>query len=651
MDVLAGSTDVTTYFALRLAADGTEATGLTITNIDLQYTRSGAAPSTKVDATALAATDSAHGDNQAIEIDATDQPGLYRVDWPDAAFAAGVREVILTVKCATCFTEHLRVNLTPVPANVEQWNATSVPSEHTAGYPIVTIKDGTGTGEINTNAGAIALVDLVTTTTTATNVTTVNGLAANVITAAATHSDFGTEIGTAVWASATRTLTAGTNIDGSTFTAIPWNASWDAEVQSEVEDALVVHRLDELLNADSDIDGAAPPTVGSVFHELMSKTAGSFTFDQTTDSLEAIRDRGDAAWLTAAGFSTHSAADVWAVGTRTLTALDEDSTTLDLDATIRAAVGLASANLDTQLDALPTAAEGATAVWAAGTRTLTAGTNIDGSTFTAIPWNASWDAEVQSEVQDALEANNLDHLVKLAVDTDWATTVHLNSVLGHIADNGTTATFDRTTDSLEAMYNKSVDVETDTQDIQGRLPAALVSGRIDASVGAYQSGLTPLQPTVSGRTLDVSAGGEAGIDWANVGSPTTSVGLTGTTISTSQVAASVTGNVGGNVTGSVGSIATGGIAAASFASGAINAAALAADAIDEIWDEAMTELSAVPGVTASLRDAIRWLFLLARNKITQTSTTQTLRNDADSANVGTSTVSDDGSTFTRGEWS
>lgn len=55
--------------------------------------------------------------------------------------------------------------------------------------------------------------------------------------------------------------------------------------------------------------------------------------------------------------SSHSASDVWAVGTRSLTVLDEDSTTLDLDATIRAAVGLASANLDTQLDGLPTTAE------------------------------------------------------------------------------------------------------------------------------------------------------------------------------------------------------------------------------------------------------------------------------------------------------
>ena len=120
MDVLAGSTDVTTYFALRLSATGAEATGLTPSDMDLQYTRSGEVPVAKVDAVALAATNTAHTDNRAIEIDATDQPGLYRVDWPDAAFAAGAREVILTVKVATAFTEHLRVNLTPVPADLVQ---------------------------------------------------------------------------------------------------------------------------------------------------------------------------------------------------------------------------------------------------------------------------------------------------------------------------------------------------------------------------------------------------------------------------------------------------------------------------------------------------------------------------------------------------
>jgi len=105
-----------------------------------------------------------------------------------------------------------------------------------------------------------------------------------------------------------------------------------------------------------------------------------------------------------------------------------------------------------------------------------------------------------------------------------------------------------------------------------------------------------LYPTTSGRTLDVSTGGEAGLDWANVGSPTTTVGLSGTTISTSQGIASVSGNV----TGSVGSVATGGITTASFAAGAINAAAIATDAIGS------DELAAT--ATAEIADAI-----LARN--------------------------------------
>ena len=43
---------------------------------------------------------------------------------------------------------------------------------------------------------------------------------------------------------------------------------------------------------------------------------------------------------------------------------------------------------------------------------------------------------------------------------------------------------------------------------------------------------SPLRPTTAGQTLDVSAGGEAGVDWANVGSPTTTVGLSGTTVKT-----------------------------------------------------------------------------------------------------------------------
>lgn len=61
---------------------------------------------------------------------------------------------------------------------------------------------------------------------------------------------------------------------------------------------------------------------------------------------------------------------------------------------------------------------------------------------------------------------------------------------------------------------------------------SISSGNV--TVAGYASGQAPLQPTVAGRTLDVSAGGEAGVDWANVGSPTTAVDLSNTTIKTTQ---------------------------------------------------------------------------------------------------------------------
>jgi len=115
MIVKGGSTDVVAYFQMRLTAGG-DGTGLTISDFDLTYTRSGDTPAAKADAVALAAANTAHTDNRGIEVDPTDAPGLYRFDFPDAAFAASVREVILTVKHASCFTESLRVEIDPFGA-------------------------------------------------------------------------------------------------------------------------------------------------------------------------------------------------------------------------------------------------------------------------------------------------------------------------------------------------------------------------------------------------------------------------------------------------------------------------------------------------------------------------------------------------------
>lgn len=76
-----------------------------------------------------------------------------------------------------------------------------------------------------------------------------------------------------------------------------------------------------------------------------------------------------------------------------------------------------------------------------------------------------------------------------------------------------------------------------------------------------------------------------------------------------------------------------------------------AQVVDALATDTYAEPGSVPSANVSLADKINWLFALARNKITQTSTTMTLRNDADDADIATATVSDDGSTATRGEFS
>lgn len=203
-------------------------------------------------------------------------------------------------------------------------------------------------------------------------------------------------------------------------------------------------------------------------------------------------------------------------------------------------------------------------------------------------------------------------------------------------------------------------------------------------------------------------GSQAGKMLSDVLTDTAEIGAAGaglTNINLPNQTMDIVGNITGNLSGSVGSVATSGITTASFAAGAIDAAAIATDAIgsNEISAAAVTkiqtglatptnitagvittvtnltnaptagdltaamkasvnaevvdvlstdthaELGAVPAATSSLKDKIVWLFMTARNKITQTATTQIVKADDGSTTVGTATVSDDGTTFTKGK--
>lgn len=82
----------------------------------------------------------------------------------------------------------------------------------------------------------------------------------------------------------------------------------------------------------------------------------------------------------------------------------------------------------------------------------------------------------------------------------------------------------------------------------------------------------------------------------------------------------------------------------------LSAAEVATEIADALSTDTYAELAAVPAATVTLKDAILWLYALSRNKRTQTGSTATLRNDADSGSIATSAVSDDGTTTTRAEW-
>lgn len=97
------------------------------------------------------------------------------------------------------------------------------------------------------------------------------------------------------------------------------------------------------------------------------------------------------------------------------------------------------------------------------------------------------------------------------------------------------------------------------------------------------------------------------------------------------------------------SITTGGLVGISTAS-LVQVGTIASGAVTSIWAATCTEPTAVVAAGPTAIAGLSWLLTLSRNKITQSSTLQTLFADDGSTTVAASTISDDGSTFTKAEW-
>ena len=256
-----------------------------------------------------------------------------------------------------------------------------------------------------------------------------------------------------------------------------------------------------------------------------------------------------------------------------------------------------------------------------------------------------------------------------------------------------------------ASVTAGVTVTTNNDKTGYGLSAAAVQAIWDALTSALTTAnsigkllVDNINATISSRLASASISLSGGA--VTVGTNNDKTGYTASTVSdktgyslASSQTFNVTGNITGNLSGSVGSVTSGvtvttnndktgyGLSAAAVQAiwdaltsalttvgsigklivtnldaaissrSTVTTAQVNAEVVDALATDTYAEPSSVPAATSSLKDKIGWLFTASRNKVTQTATTQKIRNDADSADIASATVSDDGTTFTKGEFS
>lgn len=109
------------------------------------------------------------------------------------------------------------------------------------------------------------------------------------------------------------------------------------------------------------------------------------------------------------------------------------------------------------------------------------------------------------------------------------------------SSSGVTTTFTSGFDSRAGLVSVKIDTSADgTFYAAGHDFSVVITAGTADSVSIVGENVryfsienrSALMPTTAGRKLDVNTNGEAGLDWANVGSPTTTLNLSGTTVKT-----------------------------------------------------------------------------------------------------------------------
>ena len=286
-EVKLGQTDYTIFILVR-DTSGNAKTGLTNASagLDVSYARVETDNDVTVTAGAPVAlatpalTDQ-HLDWGFLEVDATNHPGLYRLDIADGAFAAGAWSSVVTLIGTGLEPSHCEFMLIPAAP--------------------------------------------------------IDGVSVNTFTAGAI----------------TATAIAAAAIDNATFAADVHSTAYATNIIAlAVRKALDEIKLDHLV-AVADADDVVDNSIIAKLAAL-GATADWSTFVNTTDSLQALRDQGDSAWITAAGFAV--AGDAMNLAADAIKAVSYDESTAwpltasDAGATQIARVGADGDTLETISD-------------------------------------------------------------------------------------------------------------------------------------------------------------------------------------------------------------------------------------------------------------------------------------------------------------
>jgi hypothetical protein len=244
------------------------------------------------------------------EVDATNHPGLYEIQIADARWAvSSARSIILSVLGATNLVQvDMIVQLTSVdPYDTVRAGLTALPNANAEAAGGLYTR-GTGAGQINQDANgrvdtnAKAWAGTATTLSSGVPDVNIKTITAGIIAAAS----FASGALDAVWSTATRLLTAGTNIVLAKGVGV--TGFNDIAASAIIDDATPFHGASiAAIKAKTDNLPASPAAVGS-----------AMTLTAAYDAAKTASQAGDAMALTT-GERTSVGTAVWASATRSLT--------------------------------------------------------------------------------------------------------------------------------------------------------------------------------------------------------------------------------------------------------------------------------------------------------------------------------------------